>query len=89
MIVLLLDIGPAGEQEVHFTKWLVADGDLISANQPIAEVDTDKVTIEINSEAAGIIRFLTQPDEKIKNGHEICHIEPTMDAMVKEITDKF
>ena len=41
--------------EVEIATWLVSDGDYVEKDQAIAEVDSDKATLELPAEAAGII----------------------------------
>jgi len=45
----------AGMEDAVIAKWLVAAGDPISRGQPIAEVETDKATMELEAEADGIL----------------------------------
>ena len=41
--------------EVEIAAWLVADGDYVVKDQAIAEVDSDKATLELPAEQSGII----------------------------------
>jgi 2-oxoglutarate dehydrogenase E2 component (dihydrolipoamide succinyltransferase) len=41
--------------EATVAKWLVKEGDAVSADQPIVELETDKVTLEVNSPSAGVL----------------------------------
>lgn len=45
----------AGMEDAVIAKWLVAAGDPIRKGQPIAEVETDKATMELEAEADGIL----------------------------------
>lgn len=53
-------VPPLGESvtEATIAKWLVKEGDTVSADQPIAELETDKVTLEINAPAAGVLKSI-------------------------------
>jgi pyruvate/2-oxoglutarate dehydrogenase complex dihydrolipoamide acyltransferase (E2) component len=42
-------------------RWLVADGAHVSRGDPIYELDTDKVTQEVEAEADGPIRIVAEP----------------------------
>ena len=42
-------------KEVEISTWLVKDGDYVEKDQAIAEVDSDKATLELPAEASGII----------------------------------
>jgi pyruvate dehydrogenase E2 component (dihydrolipoamide acetyltransferase) len=69
--VKLPDIGE-GVTEGEMVKWLVKVGDTVKADQPIAEVMTDKATVEVPSPVAGVVKEL-----KVKEG-DIVPIETTM-----------
>lgn len=51
----------AGAEEAAVQSWLVAPGDTIAQNQPIAEIETDKASVEMLSEAAGVVGRLLVP----------------------------
>src|SRR5205814_872830 len=57
----LPDIGE-GLTEGEVTKWLVKEGDVVAADQPMVEVLTDKATVEITSPRAGTIQKIMVPD---------------------------
>src|ERR1700712_5767526 len=63
--VKLPDIGE-GVTEGELVKWLVKPGDQVKADQPVAEVMTDKATVEVPSPVAGIVKEL-----KFKEGDVI------------------
>lgn len=59
------------------TKWLVADGDQVEADQPIAEISTDKIDHELVAPATGRISDLSQTsdDDEIPVGTVIARLE--------------
>jgi len=61
--------------EVTLSTWLKADGDYVEMDEVIAEVDSDKATFELPSEANGILRIVAQEDETLEIGALICKIE--------------
>jgi pyruvate dehydrogenase E2 component (dihydrolipoamide acetyltransferase) len=69
--VKLPDIGE-GVTEGEMVKWLVKIGDIVKADQPIAEVMTDKATVEVPSPVAGVVK-----EFKVKEG-DIVPIETTL-----------
>lgn len=69
--VKLPDIGE-GVTEGEMVKWLVKLGDSVKADQPIAEVMTDKATVEVPSPVDGVVKEL-----KVKEG-DIVPIESTL-----------
>src|ERR1700759_161882 len=45
-------------QEGTIVRWLKQDGDLVSRGEPLAEVETDKATVEFDADADGILKIL-------------------------------
>lgn len=54
-------VPPLGESvtEATIAKWLVAEGGAVAADQPLCELETDKVTLEVNAPAAGVLKTIT------------------------------
>ncbi|PYR47702.1 MAG: hypothetical protein DMF89_18320 [Acidobacteria bacterium] len=42
-------------------SWLKAEGDAVTAGQPIAEIETDKTTVEIEAPATGVLQAIRIP----------------------------
>jgi 2-oxoglutarate dehydrogenase E2 component (dihydrolipoamide succinyltransferase) len=61
--------------EVTLANWLKADGDFVTLDDIIAEVDSDKATFELPAEATGILRHVAQEGDTIEIGGLICRIE--------------
>ena len=62
--------------EVRLIKWLVKEGDEVKKGQPLCEVETDKVTMELESVAEGKVeKILFGPDSEIKTGQTVAIIE--------------
>ncbi|WP_413575709.1 2-oxo acid dehydrogenase subunit E2 [Bdellovibrio sp. HCB290] len=58
-----------GVTEGELVKWLVQPGDSVKADQPIAEVLTDKATVEVPSPVAGTVKDLKfKPGQVVKVG---------------------
>ena len=57
MSILEMKVPSPGESisEVEIATWLVSDGDYVEKDQAIAEVDSDKATLELPAEQSGII----------------------------------
>ena len=64
--------------EVEIATWLVQDGDYVEKDQPIAEVDSDKATLELPAEQSGIITLKAEEGEVVQVGQVVCLID--MDA---------
>lgn len=56
-----ITVPPLGESvtEATIAKWMVAEGASVAADQPICELETDKVTLEVNAPAAGVLKTIT------------------------------
>ncbi|MGO3284465.1 MAG: biotin/lipoyl-containing protein, partial [Mesonia sp.] len=61
--------------EVEIAEWLVEDGDYVEKDQAIAEVDSDKATLELPAEASGIITFKAEEGDAVKVGEVVCLID--------------
>ena len=58
-----------GVVEAEIVKWLISEGDTVSADQPICEIMTDKATIEISSPKSGLITKLHGEEGEIVQVH--------------------
>ncbi|WP_432412546.1 2-oxoglutarate dehydrogenase complex dihydrolipoyllysine-residue succinyltransferase [Rasiella sp. SM2506] len=61
--------------EVEIAQWLVEDGSWVEKDQAIAEVDSDKATLELPAEASGIITFKAEEGDAVGVGEVICLID--------------
>lgn len=61
--------------EVEIAQWLVEDGDYVEKDQAIAEVDSDKATLELPAEASGIITLKAEEGDAVAVGQVICLID--------------
>jgi 2-oxoglutarate dehydrogenase E2 component (dihydrolipoamide succinyltransferase) len=61
--------------EVEIAQWLVADGDYVEKDQAIAEVDSDKATLELPAEASGKITLKAGEGDVVKVGQVVCLID--------------
>ncbi len=61
--------------EVEIAQWLVEDGDYVEKDQPIAEVDSDKATLELPAEASGIITLKAKEGDAVAVGDVVCLID--------------
>jgi 2-oxoglutarate dehydrogenase E2 component (dihydrolipoamide succinyltransferase) len=86
-MVLEMKVPSPGESitEVEIATWLVEDGDYVEKDQPIAEVDSDKATLELPAEESGIITLKAEEGDAVAVGAVVCLID--MDAVKPEGTD--
>lgn len=61
--------------EVEIAQWLVEDGDYVEKDQAIAEVDSDKATLELPAEASGIITLKAEEGDVVAVGEVVCLID--------------
>ena len=61
--------------EVEIARWLVKTGDYVEKDQAIAEVDSDKATLELPAEASGIITLQAEEGDAVKVGQVVCLID--------------
>ncbi|CAA0148816.1 2-oxoglutarate dehydrogenase, E2 component, dihydrolipoamide succinyltransferase [Tenacibaculum maritimum] len=79
-MILEMKVPSPGESitEVEIATWLVEDGDYVEKDQPIAEVDSDKATLELPAEESGIITLKAEEGDAVAVGAVVCLID--MDA---------
>jgi len=77
MSVLEMKVPSPGESitEVEIATWLVKDGDYVEKDQPIAEVDSDKATLELPAEESGIITLKAEEGDVVQVGQVVCLID--------------
>lgn len=61
--------------EVEIATWLVSDGDYVEKDQAIAEVDSDKATLELPAEESGIITLKAEEGDTVEVGQVVCLID--------------
>lgn len=76
-MVLEMKVPSPGESitEVEIADWLVEDGDYVEKDQAIAEVDSDKATLELPAEASGIITLKAEVGDAVAVGEVVCLID--------------
>jgi len=76
-MVLEMKVPSPGESitEVEIATWLVEDGDYVEKDQPIAEVDSDKATLELPAEESGIITLQAEEGDAVAVGAVVCLID--------------
>ena len=76
-MILEMKVPSPGESitEVEIATWLVEDGDYVEKDQAIAEVDSDKATLELPAEASGIITLKAEEGDAVEVGAVVCDID--------------
>lgn len=88
MSILEMKVPSPGESisEVEIAEWLVKDGDYVEKDQAIAEVDSDKATLELPAEESGIITLKVAEGDIVEVGQVVCLID--MDAKKIEVSSE-
>ncbi|MEM1258193.1 MAG: 2-oxoglutarate dehydrogenase complex dihydrolipoyllysine-residue succinyltransferase [Bacteroidota bacterium] len=76
-MVLEMKVPSPGESitEVEIAEWLVEDGDYVEKDQAIAEVDSDKATLELPAEESGTITLKAEVGDAVAVGEVVCLID--------------
>jgi 2-oxoglutarate dehydrogenase E2 component (dihydrolipoamide succinyltransferase) len=76
-MILEMKVPSPGESitEVEIATWLVEDGDYVEKDQAIAEVDSDKATLELPAEVSGVITLKAEEGDAVEVGAVVCLID--------------
>ena len=82
MSLLEMKVPSPGESisEVEIAAWLVSEGDYVEKDQAIAEVDSDKATLELPAEESGTIQFKAEEGDVVQVGQVVCVIDTSAKA---------
>ena len=88
-MVLEMKIPSPGESitEVEISQWLVKDGDVVRKDQTIAELDSDKATLDLPAEASGKITLKAKEGDSMSVGDVVCLID-TSESVTEIETDE-
>ena len=89
-MILEMKVPSPGESitEVEIATWLVKDGDYVEKDQAIAEVDSDKATLELPAEASGIITLKAEEGDAVAVGAVVCLIDTSAEKPGSSSTPK-
>ena len=74
--------------EVEIAQWLVSDGDYVKKDQIIAEIDSDKATLELPAEQSGIIKLKANEGDVVEVGQVVCNIDTSVKEELKKSSDE-
>ena len=63
-----------GMEAGTIVRWLVAEGDQVKKGQPLFELDTDKVTQEVEADASGVLLKIVVPEGEVPVGTAIAYV---------------
>ena len=86
-MILEMKVPSPGESisEVEIAEWLVKDGDFVEKDQTIAEVDSDKATLDLPAEESGVITLKANEGDAVAVGQVVCLIDT--DAKAPKISE--
>ena len=86
-MILEMPVPSPGESisEVEIAQWLVKDGDYVEKDQTIAEVDSDKATLDLPAQESGIITLKAEEGDTVLVGDIVCTIDTTGKKVSKQI----
>jgi 2-oxoglutarate dehydrogenase E2 component (dihydrolipoamide succinyltransferase) len=91
-MILEMKVPSPGESisEVEIAEWLVKDGDFVEKDQTIAEVDSDKATLDLPAEESGVITLKAEEGDAVAVGQVVCLIDtdvkvPKISLVKKEV----
>ena len=73
--------------EVEIAQWLVKDGDYVEKDQTIAEVDSDKATLDLPAQESGTITLKAQEGDTVLVGDIVCLIDTSGKKVSKKNND--
>ena len=84
-MILEMKVPSPGESitEVEIATWLVADGDYVEKDRIIAELDSDKATLELPAEQGGVITLKVQEGDSVDVGQIVCLIDTSKGGEAK------
>tara|TARA_B100001115_G_C15829992_1_gene413990 strand:- start:319 stop:1494 length:1176 start_codon:yes stop_codon:yes gene_type:complete len=86
-MILEMKVPSPGESilEVEIAEWLVEDGEYVEKDQSIAEIDSDKATLELPAEESGKIKILVENGQTVSVGDIVCRIDTSVTGEAKKI----
>ena len=85
-MIIEMPVPSPGESisEVEIAQWLVKDGDYVEKDQTIAEVDSDKATLDLPASESGIIKLKANEGDTVLVGDVVCLIDTTAKKRIKK-----
>src|SRR5450759_3452398 len=56
-------------------RWMKTDGDVVEMDEPLLELETDKASVEIPAEVAGVLHIIKPQGVKVQVGDVVARIE--------------
>ena len=88
-MIIEMPVPSPGESisEVEIAQWLVNDGDYVEKDQTIAEVDSDKATLDLPAQESGTITLKAEEGDTVLVGDIVCLIDTSGKKVLKKSDD--
>ena len=85
-MIIEMPVPSPGESisEVEIAQWLVKDGDYVEKDQTIAEVDSDKATLDLPAQESGVITIKAEEGDTVLVGDIVCLIDTSAKKVSNE-----
>src|SRR5262249_29134727 len=70
----------ANDDSVTLTRWLAQDRATVAANQPVAEIETEKATAELSAERGGVLLHAVAASANVPIDAPLAYVAPTLAA---------
>ena len=89
-MLLEMKVPSPGESisEVEIAQWLVEDGEFVEKDQSIAEIDSDKATLELPAEESGSIKIVVEEGTSVAVGDIVCIIDTSVKGKIKKTKEQ-
>ena len=71
-------------EEAKVSRWLVEDGAAVAAGQLVVEVETDKATVELEAQSAGVLRIVAAEGAIVAVDGVLAELEPAAPPVADE-----
>ena len=89
-MIIEMPVPSPGESisEVEIAQWLVKDGDYVEKDQTIAEVDSDKATLDLPAQESGTITLKAEEGDTVLVGNVVCLIDTSGKKTLKKTEEE-
>lgn len=80
--VIVPKAGGVTSTKAIVVRWLKREGDIVEAGDPLVELETEKISYELESPAAGtLLKVLARETAEVPVGGSLCHIGDQNDSL--------
>lgn len=88
--IIEIKVPTVGESisEVTLVRWIKHEGDLVNRDEPIAELESEKATFELNAEEAGKLSIIAKEDDVLQIGDLVAKINTDIAVPIETTSPK-